>query len=301
MEVACNLAWTDAEMFSWTVAGQFRQYQPEIRPYDRQAYQFWRSLRKFSYGKDLLEDNFIGRLKDKQVHSLFWELYLAKVFYEKEIHLKKQKIGHSRNQPSLPDFYFENHMRKIWIEAAAVGDIRGINEFLTDTRTDFEKGILREDDPLKLRLTSVIEGKIKKYRSAIEKEPLIIAFNGYKAVCGQADSTRFPEMPFPSRIESVLFGTGNFYIEVKDGKRCLRLSSKNTIRKNDAVSINVGYFSGPEYSHISGMIYSNASLWHCNLALQPLGHDFLFIPNPYAKHKVDNIFAFCRESKWAFI
>jgi hypothetical protein len=61
-------------------------------------------------------------------------------------------------------------------------------------------------------------------------------------------------------------------------------SYRGHIQKRSRAYVSTKAFQNPDFSSISGIIFSIADLW--NLPNR-LGDDFLFVHNPIAEHKLD--------------
>ncbi len=140
------------------------------------------------------------------------------------------------------------------------------------------------ENPVLLRCIHAFDKKAKKgYR---KDQPLIIAINTSKVV-GIVSLDDFI-------IRRVLLGLGCVTITRRtDGSYQTGLQQKSDLSKPNETSFSVGRFRDPEYSHVSGVIYTSQK----SLSLIPGGYGWsnsgiYYVPNPMAINKVNANFDF---------
>ena len=214
----------------------------------------------------------------KQFQPRFWEMYLACTFIEAGFNLIPRKCSYG------PDIHFKYNRKNFWVEATAPDAGSGI-----DAVPGYPEGcnVIRvPEEQILLRLTNSIHEKSQKYIEYLDlglisgEDIYIIAINGYDIPSiRQSD-----EIPFI--VKSVLpFGNLTVTIDIDKMKSIDTFYSyRGYIKKRSGANVPTKTFQNPDFSYISGIIFSIADLW--NLP-QSLGCDFLFVHNPLAKHRID--------------
>ncbi len=206
------------------------------------------------------------------MHSRFWEMYLASQLLDQGFELISRKIIIG------PDIHIFNNHRNIWIEATAptggIGD-DAINSVLGHSAI----GVLPENQII-LRISNAISEKHKKWKKYIKdniisfEDPYIIAING-----GRIRILLLETIPY---ILKATYAIGDVITEF-DTQTGKIINShfeycKEITKKNRATVVR-GLFFDPTYSGISGILYSNAALW--NLPESP-GNEIIYLHNTLA-------------------
>ncbi len=207
------------------------------------------------------------------VHERFWEMYLCSRLLEQGFEL--QPKGSSRG----PDFHILLDGEHLWIEATAPTKGAGIDAVPSSCEQEGDKPIAK--DKIILRFTSAISEKMRKRDQYIERgivspqDPFIIAVNG-----GGIDMVSF-ERSLPAIVKAV-YPLGDYSVTfnlhtgqvVRQGYqiRC-------QVFKRSGGSVPTTAFCDRNYSGISGILYSSASLW--DMPVIP-GCEILFLHNPLA-------------------
>ncbi len=206
--------------------------------------------------------------------SRFWEMYLACTLLQNSIPLSIRSSGNIG-----PDILIEYENGRTWIEATAP---TGGTENNPDRVPDMQLGVATEvpEDEILLRYCASISEKYdRKYQDYVATgiimptDSYIIAINGCKM------KTAIMETEHP-RILKAVFPIG--YLQVMIGKTGItdtRYQLRFKITRTSGADVRTGFFMNPEYTYLSGVIYSYASV---RKIPNKMGEDFVFIHNPLA-------------------
>ena len=207
-------------------------------------------------------------------HSRFWEMYLVNVLSEYAFELSQAKPTQG------PDILISYEKSNIWIEATAPGPGEGVDA--VPKFDDREMFSIVPDEKIILRLTSAISEKKRKFddylsKGIISKEDyMIIAING----------RRIPHVLLEDEIPFVVMAVlpfGDPYVTIDIDKNEIidhGYHHRGTIKKISGSEVPTYSFLNPEYSNISGILYSFADVW--NYPSKP-GAEFIILHNPIAK------------------
>jgi hypothetical protein len=283
---------TNDELYRWICRNEAPPEDRNYLPGQIEAVRtWWQELKQHSKDNDLLEAVFDGDCK-AHFHERFWELYLPKAFATAGIALNRGKSGQ-------PDFNFEKHGQKIWIEAVACGEPTVEHNKVPPPGDDFESGLNSAfENQTMQRLATAISLKIngfqKKQRDGIvqAEDIYVIALNGWRALNGQLQDSVWawgqsvPQTWQPPFIVRMLFGMGDQFLQLDPQSHDPIGVGFQQIGKIK-LGAPIAHFTKPENSGIAGVLYSAANIFETRRDI--LGHDFIFIPNPYAKD-VSSIF-----------
>ncbi|GFK35397.1 hypothetical protein [Vibrio cholerae] len=204
----------------------------------------------------------------------FWEMDLT-------VELLKQGLDVSCPKPG-PDVCVINKDQRIWFEAICPKAGSGADE----VPSPMVGGITKvPEDQIKLRYTSAIQEKFKKYERYCEKgtiekdEPYIIAINSCQIPSARADFN-------PPRIVRTVFPIGGEVLTVNrsTGEATVGFEFSATVQKASGTEIDIQYFIDPKYSGISGILFSYSDC--CNRPVSQ--NDWVFIHNPLARNPIAN-------------
>jgi hypothetical protein len=212
------------------------------------------------------------------LHARFWELYLGVYLLEQGVELipKRSSVG--------PDFQFMQLDRRYWIEATAPGEGEG-----PDAVPSLEEHSGRDpvpEDKIILRFTNAISKKKEQFQDYLDTgvvesdDVLIIAVNGRGIRMLMFDG------PLPAIVKSV-YPFGNYVVTVdSETAEVIRegYQTRHAIQKDSGAEVSTSAFLDPEFSIVSGVLYSSSALW--DLPLQP-GREFLFVHNSLASNPVE--------------
>lgn len=204
----------------------------------------------------------------KHFKDRFWEMYLGCSLLEKGFNISSCDKG--------PDIETSLGNKKIWIEAVCPSNGAG-----PDRVPDFPGGETFPEIELILRFSSVIWDKyqiLKKYLKeglVAKDDALVIAINSSKIGLAMSEG-------YPPYILKTLFPIGNPIYTVDIENRVAydeRFSYKPDVPKKSGTRIQTLYFENNKFSEISGILYSRASPFYSKI-----GHDYIFVHNPFAKN-----------------
>ena len=221
-----------------------------------------------------LEDGIPNRLRF-ELHSCFWEMYLAAVLLDQKLPVAANDIRRHQGGKG-PDIQVGSV--EAWFEATAATAGEGPDAV---PGYSFEGFAPVPDEPFKLRLTAAVQEKFRKFQHYINKglvsesEPFVIAVNGGGVPHVYQES-------FPPRIVCVLFPFGA-------GGDTLRPSDKHVWRElfhvprrgqeKERRSIPATFFEQEASHGISTVLYSTAEAFNCGGVL---GYDLTLVHNPLA-------------------
>lgn len=217
--------------------------------------------------RDFADPEFVIEIAS-QFQQRFWEMFLTCTLKEYGI----QPISKSKNGADIK-MNIESNIA--WIEAIALEPGQG-----PDAMDGSEEHGLIPENKIVLRFQAGIWDKFVKAEKYLQngimstQEAYIIAINGYNIPYAENDDA------IPYAIQAVLpLGLPTVTINHQTGE----IVSKNyayrpNIEKKSGTKISTTTFLGSEYSVISGILYSNASVYNLN----DTKNDFVFLHNPNA-------------------
>lgn len=230
----------------------------------------WRRYERYA------DNHFLNEIKlENKFHDRFWEMHLGNVLLEKGFEIFSKDNG--------PDFRIQiNEENDVWIEAITSSDgEEGRVDSVTSLQVSREASLVSEDKVV-LRLRNAIESKSEKIKKYLDdgvvsnNEPIVIAINTAKinSIINYEDLIRYAQMS--------CFGvTSEYILNLKNGKFSQVYTSD--ITKSSGSSVPVNIFLNQNYSHISGILLSRASINHYD---RRLGEDYVLVLNPYARNKL---------------
>lgn len=209
-----------------------------------------------------------------EFHQRWWEMYLT-------VGLLRLGFAPKQNKKDEgPDVIFDVDERQVVIEAVAPRGGRG-----TDRVPDpIHEGVadLPERECL-LRLTNALNEKRCKIQEYFDTG--VILWDSCTIIAlSSTDLNQFGTLldtVHPTPL-SILAGAGPLAIRLNDNKP-LYHSKRSFLYKHSGSDVNAALFQDPEFSIISGVIYSSVDLW--NAPLQPEDTMSLFV-NPSARVKM---------------
>lgn len=221
------------------------------------TYQNEREILNAWWNEFVLKDGKVKTINEFQTtfHSMFWELYLNKVFLDSG-YIIDEKV-------KSPDFFIHFNKHKISIEAVIANIAKdGDSEDKRTLQDAFgENDINQISDEAIVRLFNAIDYKNKEYfknykdNNNVESNPFTIAIADY----GQINYGQ-------SYIYAMLSLLYSAYYDPKDMTDLKILCNDNFNReykfkekhlKKNGGSLTIGLFQNKDYSHISAIIYSS--------------------------------------------
>ena len=206
-----------------------------------------------------------------QLHVRFFEMYLGNQILE---------LGFSllpRNTKMGPDLHFMFGNMHVWIEATAPDE--GTGEDAVPDIFSYPSIEPFPDDKIILRFTNAISEKNKRLAEYVKKEIVdlddayIIAING-----GSIGMEKYDAAPIPAIVKAV-YPVGEHTVTI-DTQKLVKVNEhykyRNEVIKKNQSPVSTRVFLDPNYSGISGVLYSDAALW--DLPKQT-GSEFLYIHN----------------------
>lgn len=218
------------------------------------------------FARDVIEswaDGFIDRdnkfVKEFQTtfNSSFWELYLFAAFKE---------LGFSINMEyDRPDFLIEGKEGFVVEASIASHPKDGTPEWkkkissISSDASERESQLKQELDKSTLRLANTFISKSRKYSKSykdldhIKSKPYVIAMTPFDAPFTNQQRTQ--------AIHRVLYGFDKYIaVDWNDEERdILGAVYMESIDKGNGSTVPLGYFTNPEHSHVSAVIFSNTA------------------------------------------
>lgn len=211
-------------------------------------------------------------------HQRSWEMYIGNVLLENNFEIQSQNEG--------PDFIIDK-IAYIECVAPTKGDPKKPDSVPEMFIADKPEEIRLQDvptDEMILRITQVIKDKaLEQYEKWKSKQwfnskmPFIIAIN-----TGGLDHVEDPDMP---NVIKALFGFRFKQINLKSGS--VNYSHRDTLEKSSGVSVPVNYFINPNFSFISGVLFSDKTVLNHP---DKIGSDCIFVNNPFAENFINESF-----------
>ena len=246
--------------------------------------------------KAYLDRQFPERIK-KEFHQRIWELYCGKLLNTRFSLLNKPENG-------LPDFKVVISGKEAWIEATAPDNgseengnkLPLIREEVARNGSASYGGLISDrTDPVVLRLKTAIQQKYLKYQSGYlrngvkNEDPFIIAVNSHLFDDGM-DPMHIILQSFVGMGNQVIF----FSRDPKNVETGVFREERAEAKSLKGDSVKVGIFQSEEYEFISGVIFLTKDLYNINMSEEELGSDTFFVPNPFARNKVEvDDFSYC--------
>lgn len=221
-----------------------------------------------------LDDVFLKQFPTKEEFwSRLWELFLCDFFITRDFSLYQNK-----NKEWTPDFCILHNNVKIWIEASMPSENSSIEKLRNWTYKLDEIS-----NPRYLRLSNSFTIKANKWNSTYlnngcdEWDPFIIAINWNSIDSWTSDKW----------ILAILYWIGLTQI---DNNGNISYQKLPHLTKDNKTIIETNYFSKPEFSHVSWVIYLESEISFENDDLVVESWRFQFVPNINAKNPVSNDF-----------
>ena len=250
----------------------------------------------FNTVREYLDSNFLDEMKRKwKFISRLWELYIISF-------LKKQwyNLLSTKEKYFSPDIKVEFNWKVIRIECVASSKWVGKNKLEEISEWISWGDIDMIDTPRKLRLTTVILDKQKKYQKYLAsnrigaQDPFIIAINWGESYWDKINNG----------IESILYGLWKtYYMKNHDSDKLEWpfLERKSTLEKSEQkIAVPNNLFERTEFEGISGIIFFGCCLISSddynldginnNAFLSNSAHRLTLIRNIFAKNKIPDWF-----------
>jgi hypothetical protein len=224
-------------------------------------------------------------------HQRFWEMYLGCALLKRGFQL-------TRVSSEGLEYYFTVNGRKIWVEAVAPGPGEGNARVPEYQATDEMSEVPVEK--ILLRITSVIDAKLKAYHAAVRKslikadEQFLLAIN----TRGIPDWPLAGEMPY--FIKALLpFGHHSFVIG-NDANKAQAASHtyRSHILKSTSSPVSTTWFLEQVATPMIAVLHSSVDCFnHCG---DSLGLDFDVLHNPRVESGFPNeLFRWARQFHYA--
>jgi hypothetical protein len=249
------------------------QYGTQLRSFMQSLWHKYRPFADSNFRQHMLVD----------LDARFWEMYLACTLLENSLPLLRRDEG--------PDICIKHNVGRIWVEATAPTSGADTNP---DRVPTMKPGIVTvvPGEQIILRLRAAIREKYDgKYRDYVKKglvrptDPYVIAINS----CRIGPAIMETDTP---RILMAVFPVGNWQVTINKKTGVVidagpQIRSK--IRRTGGAEVRTDVFLDPEYSNLSGVIYSHSSVRSSPFA-RKMGQDFTFIHNPLATNQLQHGF-----------
>jgi len=261
-------------LFDRNVSGNDPAYtvlrdREDLKPYRDAVELLWTKFEPYSDRQFQREirDNFVSR---------YWEMYLGCSLLDQGKKLKKKPAKGPDLAADMEDG------RTCWLEAVAPEEGSGI-----DAVPDMGNGGWLPTDRILLRIRSAISDKYQKYREYIsdriigENDPFLIGVNLNKIqfAIGDVDPPFIIQAVFPIGGLAVVVDTQTLDVVSQEYSR------KPSVSKVSGVQIPTNIFLDPEYSGISAVLYSTASVGRYSGQQK---HDYKVVYNPMARNPLSN-------------
>lgn len=224
--------------------------------------------------KPYADTHFLDQIKTN-FHQRSWEMYIGNVLLEKKFVINSQDDG--------PDFTID---KMAYVECVAptrgeAGRPDSVPEMFVAKKPEEIRVQDVPVDKMILRITQSIKDKALDQYEAWKKKPwfdsktpFIIAINS-----GGLEHVDDPGMP---NVIKALFGFQFMQINVKNGETSY--SHRDIIEKSNKSTVSVNYFINPNFSFISGVLFSDKTVLNHP---ENIGDDCIFVNNPFAENIVD--------------
>lgn len=258
--------------FLWLLAYS-REDQPRNRKYIEEGYKKYHTILDRDFPRLIASKGNFG--------SRMWELILCDVLSASGTLQPRKAAG--------ADFILKSPEEKL-VQIEAVAPDESKKNEMRAIRPDYSTGHIFEfggqihdmERPIVLRALQAFDDKKEGYD---KKLPLILAINSYKAVGTISDDNYI--------LRRILFGLGNWTL---NRERQWGFEQLPYYNKPGEEPFLVAYFLRPEFSHISGVIYTSQN----PLGFIPVGYSWhnsgiTFVPNPLATHPIELEFPFFKK------
>jgi hypothetical protein len=216
----------------------------------------------------------------QQPHQRFWEMYLGVQLLSMDCKLQPKSSAEG------PDFYFQHDGLNVWVEAVAPGEGEGDDRVPTLDEHSKSPDKRIPDEKIILRFANAISKKHNQFKDYIDKglvsanDACIIAING-----GNIDMVYFNyDYPLPLIMKTVC-GYGDYTVRFDTEGNIVDqgYSMRTVLFKKSKATVPTNIFRDPNFSLITGVLYSSASL----LAFPPIpGAELLYVHNFVAAIKM---------------
>ena len=248
--------------------------------------ELWEKFEKVTTEKN----HIINALTSKEVDRIqqrYWEMFLYDFLEKHGFTISCEEEG--------PDFKIKEN--EVWVEAITPIRPPELEEFYAPSDSIMAKSVPEHD--FSLVLTAALKEKKEKFQKYLESgivdpcQPQVIAING--SIFGMAFDTETGVSQKP-RIVEVCFGIGPMQVsfDAANGDIVrINLSQETTIKNRNDSDVEKTFFTNPENSHISAVIFSNASPWQ--MAKNGENHDVIIVHNHLAQNPMPISFLKCNQ------
>jgi hypothetical protein len=211
------------------------------------------------------------------LHARFWEMYLTCTLINKAFNIVP-KLKRSKG----PDILIEESSRRIFIEATAPSEGYNNNPDKVPKLKSNEATRVPDTEIL-LRYSGAIADKYKKYHTYLNQsiispgDSYVIALNSCKIDTAIIDQPTTNDIP---RIMKAILPIGNKQVQISKPPAQVvnwTYQYRPNIHRKSGSAVPTDLFLRPEYSSLSGIIYSRSDV--ANHSKQ-MGDDLTFIHNP---------------------
>jgi hypothetical protein len=225
------------------------------------------------------DQNFPEKAKH-EFYPRMWEMVVCWAFIQHGIRPDKERS-------EGPEFSFMVGGQKVWVEAIAPGPGMTIDAVpplacITDPRDISIKEV--PEEAIMLRLTGALHKKRGKYETDVQKgrigahDSYILALNGAQVIRGHAEG----DLPYALKVA---LGIGNLTVSFDPVKNELKgvMRQRMTHITKRTESVPTSAFLMPEYSGITGLIYSGFDIFNVR---EPLSAGMFYVGNPLAANRL---------------
>ncbi len=263
----------------------YQNIQKERKYVDSPLLALHRVEELYEISHDLLDSNFSVEIK-RDFAARYSEMYFASALR----HRLRFNLEHPSDKG--PDLFIK-HLN-CWAEITTVRDGIPGSENSVPHAVLGEASSFPERQVI-LRLTSAFSDKATKIQSYIAEGIIQPLQKVLICISGGWMSEPFPMYPvgdYP-QIVKALFPIGDLVVLLNreskkiEGREYKYRESVNKVANEGNKTIPTAFFLNPEFSFISGVLYSYVNAFN-SVSLDKLGCDFFFVHNPLAQNKIES-------------
>lgn len=204
----------------------------------------------------------------RQFEQRSWELYIGSILLGAGFSLQKGKT-------KGPDFLFDHHRTKVWIEATAVGSGQG-----PDAVPERNSGGPPREESLLLRLATGFRAKVEAFERYLDAGIVEAKDCKVIAITLGAIEDAYVEPPDLPLAVKLAFGVGEFYRTVSiDGAPSEQgYSQRHHVAKQNGARVSTHVFA-PGLESVSALILGRVAARNFP---STLGSDLVLVHNPWA-------------------
>lgn len=235
----------------------------------RKAFEeLWRHFEPFA------DNHFLDQVK-KKFHQRTWEMYVGYTLSQKSLLFTSNSEG--------PDFFLNDgvYLECVACTPGTLGNVNSVPEHV------YGEWMPLPQCQIGLRIAQVFKEKSDKYLNKWSGKPWFTSTSPYVIAINIGELNYIEDSKMPSVLK-VMLGIGDRYFIPSTREQ--GYSQQFTLTKqtsNGSVEIDIAYFHRPEFSHISGVLFSNETILnHMNSERK----ECFYANNPFAMHKPDYSF-----------